>query len=71
MTAMCRALGEAALDVPFAAVYLSSADRAGFVRVAAVGCDPGGLPDVVDGPDGPRRDRRAAPRAPAARSATG
>ena len=50
VTAMCRAVGEAALDVPFAAVYLSSADRPGYVLAAAAGCDPSGLPEVVDDP---------------------
>jgi signal transduction histidine kinase/CheY-like chemotaxis protein len=46
--AMCRTLATGALDVPFAAVYLSGDDGPGFRRVAAVGCDPESLPETVD-----------------------
>jgi signal transduction histidine kinase/DNA-binding response OmpR family regulator len=52
VTAMCRALGGDALDVPYAAVYLSTPGEPGFHRVAAVGCDAGLLPETVDGEAG-------------------
>ncbi|HEY0508026.1 MAG TPA: ATP-binding protein [Blastococcus sp.] len=48
VAAMCRALQGGALDVPFAAVYLSSPGHSGFRRVAAVGCDPALLPETAD-----------------------
>src|SRR4051794_11773852 len=41
---MCRALEAGALDVPFAAVYLSMPGEAGFRRIATAGCDPHLLP---------------------------
>jgi signal transduction histidine kinase/ActR/RegA family two-component response regulator len=70
VAAMCRALEADALDLPFAAVYLSVPGEARFARVAAVGCDAALLPEtagseaelagVVDGLDvtgGPFGDR--------------
>jgi signal transduction histidine kinase/CheY-like chemotaxis protein len=51
--AMCRALEEHALDVPFAAVYLCAAGEQRFRRVAAVGCDADLLPADSDGSDLP------------------
>ncbi|SDF14277.1 Signal transduction histidine kinase [Blastococcus fimeti] len=50
VTAMCSALSSDPLDVPFAAVYLSTPGRDGFSLVAAVGCDEELLPGVA-GPD--------------------
>jgi signal transduction histidine kinase/ActR/RegA family two-component response regulator len=47
---MCEALGAGALDVPFAAVYLSDAGGR-LRRTASVGCDPTRLPETVE-PDG-------------------
>ncbi|HET6392937.1 MAG TPA: ATP-binding protein [Blastococcus sp.] len=44
VAAMCRALEADALDLPFAAVYLSVPGESRFTRVAAVGCDAGLLP---------------------------
>ncbi len=44
VTAMCRALAGDVLDLPFAAVYLSSPDGPGFRRVATVGCAADLLP---------------------------
>ncbi|TFV72605.1 response regulator [Blastococcus sp. CT_GayMR19] len=49
VAAMCRALAEDRLDVPFAAVYLAGED-AQLHRAAAVGCSAGLLPEVT-GPD--------------------
>ena len=49
VAAMCRALAGDALDLPFAAVYLSVPGEPGFHRVAAVGCDAGRLPGTVGG----------------------
>jgi signal transduction histidine kinase/FixJ family two-component response regulator len=46
VTAMCAAV-EGDLDVPFAAVYLSSPGAPGFRRVAAVGCEPALLPTTA------------------------
>lgn len=70
VTAMCRALERDALDVPFAAVYLSVPGTPGFRCVAAAGCDvrvlPAtvtgaaeltGLPDALDVTGGPFGDR--------------
>ncbi|WP_232797103.1 response regulator [Blastococcus atacamensis] len=52
VSAMCRTLEGAPLDVPFAAVYLSSPGEHAFRRVAAVGCDPDAFPrSVADGGD--------------------
>jgi signal transduction histidine kinase/CheY-like chemotaxis protein len=48
LAAMCRALESDPLDVPFAAVYLADGDEEPLRLVAAVGCDPGHLPDAVD-----------------------
>jgi signal transduction histidine kinase/DNA-binding NarL/FixJ family response regulator len=50
VAAMCATLTGDPLDVPFAAVYLAGAPDGGLRRVAAVGCAPEALPDVV-GPD--------------------
>ncbi|RZU34392.1 ATP-binding protein [Blastococcus saxobsidens] len=47
VAAMCRALEAGALDVPFAAVYLSAPGEPGFRRVATVGCDARLLPDTA------------------------
>ncbi len=47
--AMCAALAGNALDVPFAAVYLSAPGEPGFARVATVGCDEQLLPATVAG----------------------
>jgi signal transduction histidine kinase/ActR/RegA family two-component response regulator len=47
VAAMCRVLASDALDLPFAAVYLSAADGTGFRRVAAVGCDQQRLPETA------------------------
>ena len=47
VAAMVRALGAGALDLPFAAVYLSSPAGPGFRRVAATGCAPALLPESV------------------------
>ncbi|SOC47295.1 Signal transduction histidine kinase [Blastococcus aggregatus] len=47
VTAMCSALSSDPLDVPFAAVYLSTPGREGFSRVAAVGCDAALLPGAA------------------------
>ncbi|MBN1091498.1 response regulator [Blastococcus sp. TML/M2B] len=44
VSAMCATLGDDPLDVPVAAVYLSTSGGTGFDRVAAVGCDAGLLP---------------------------
>ena len=49
VTAMCHALEGDALDLPFAAVYLSVPGEPGFHRVAATGCDAARLPGVVGG----------------------
>ena len=49
VAAMCRALEGDALDVPFAAVYLSLPGEQRFRRIAAVGCDPDLLPADTDG----------------------
>ncbi len=49
VTAMCRVLERDALDVPFAAVYLSVPGEAGFRRVATAGCEPELLPATVTG----------------------
>ncbi|RBY91985.1 histidine kinase [Blastococcus sp. TF02-8] len=46
--AMCAALGGDALDVPFAAVYLST-ESGGYARVATTGVDAGLLPDRLSG----------------------
>jgi signal transduction histidine kinase/CheY-like chemotaxis protein len=46
---MCRALEGDALDVPFAAVYLSVPGEPRFRRVAAVGCDAELLPAEAEG----------------------
>ncbi|WP_246064073.1 ATP-binding protein [Blastococcus colisei] len=70
VAAMCAALSADSLDLPFAAVYLSSPGETGFRRIAAVGCDPTLLPgtagtaaeltgivdrlDVIGGPFGDR-----------------
>nr|WP_239520574.1 ATP-binding protein [Blastococcus saxobsidens] len=51
VAAMCRALGGDALDVPFAAVYLSAPGEPGFRRTATVGCDPGLLPETAGSED--------------------
>ena len=68
---MCRALAGDALDLPFAAVYLSAPDGPGFRRVATVGCDrgpaPGGPPTDASAFDGVAGTAR---RAPAVRSVT-
>ena len=56
-----RALAGDALDLPFAAVYLSVPGEQGFRRVAAVGCDPDLLPDVAG------RGRAGRGRGPAGR----
>ncbi len=42
--AMCRVLADDALDVPFAALYLSEPGGTSFRRVAATGCDAAHLP---------------------------
>jgi signal transduction histidine kinase/DNA-binding NarL/FixJ family response regulator len=47
VTAMCAVLEGDALDLPFAAAYLSSPGRPGFRRIAAVGCDPDLLPETA------------------------
>ncbi len=47
VTAMCSILASDTLDVPFAAVYLSTPGEPGFQRVAAVGCDAQVLPVTV------------------------
>jgi signal transduction histidine kinase/CheY-like chemotaxis protein len=47
VTAMCRALEGDALDVPFAAVYLSVPGERRYRRVASVGCDAGLLPELA------------------------
>src|SRR3712207_2577224 len=44
VAAMCAALASDALDIPFAAVYLSSGDGQELRRTATVGCDPDLLP---------------------------
>jgi signal transduction histidine kinase/CheY-like chemotaxis protein len=49
--AMCAALAGDALDVPFAAVYLSAPGEPGFRRAGSIGCDAELLPDVVAGAD--------------------
>ncbi|RBY77948.1 histidine kinase [Blastococcus sp. TF02-09] len=49
VAAMCSTLEADALDLPFAAVYLSAPGEPGFRRVAATGCDPARLPEVVGG----------------------
>ncbi|MGY1604883.1 ATP-binding protein [Geodermatophilus sp. SYSU D00815] len=47
---MCAPLADGALDVPFAAVYLSAPDG-GLRRTAVVGCDAALLPAAVGGAD--------------------
>jgi signal transduction histidine kinase/ActR/RegA family two-component response regulator len=47
VTAMCAVLEGDALDLPFAAAYLSSPGRPGFRRIAAVGCVPDLLPEMA------------------------
>ena len=51
VAAMCGALAGDALDLPYAAVYLSVPGTQRFRRIAAVGCDPAALP-AETGPDG-------------------
>ena len=58
VAAMCRALAGDALDLPFAAVYLSVPGEPGSRRVAAVGCDAARLPAVVGGAADAGRARR-------------
>jgi signal transduction histidine kinase/CheY-like chemotaxis protein len=48
VAAMCAALADDALDIPFAAVYLSAGDGE-YVRVATTGIAPELLPAVSDG----------------------
>jgi signal transduction histidine kinase/DNA-binding response OmpR family regulator len=47
VAAMCATLSGDPLDVPFAAVYLAAAPDQPLRRVAAVGCAPEALPEVV------------------------
>ncbi|TFV90753.1 response regulator [Blastococcus sp. CT_GayMR16] len=49
VAAMCAALAGDALDMPFAAVYLSAPGEQRFRRVASVGCDADLLPAETDG----------------------
>jgi len=48
VAALCATLSGDPLDVPFAAVYLADAADGRLRRVAAVGCAPEALPEVVD-----------------------
>ncbi|TFV63340.1 UNVERIFIED_ORG: response regulator [Bacillus sp. AZ43] len=50
VTAMCRALEGDALDIPFAAVYLSDPRDRRYRLVATVGCDAAVLPGEVTAP---------------------
>jgi hypothetical protein len=52
---MFRALEDDALDVPFAAVYLSVPGERHYRRVATVGCDAGLLPELAGPGDLPTR----------------
>jgi signal transduction histidine kinase/CheY-like chemotaxis protein len=47
VAAMCDALAGDALDLPFAAVYLSVPGEPGFHRTSAVGCDAALLPETA------------------------
>ncbi|WP_456584962.1 ATP-binding protein [Blastococcus sp. SYSU DS0973] len=49
VTAMCRALGDDGLDVPFAALYLSQPGEPVLRRVASIGCDSALLTETAAG----------------------
>ncbi|MGR6966378.1 ATP-binding protein [Geodermatophilus sp. URMC 61] len=51
VAAMTTALAGDPLDVPFAAVYLTTPGTPGLRRAAVVGCAPGQLPEVAASPD--------------------